>query len=118
MNSLIYDFQSCSVRKGDQTLEANIKPEFSFEYDALAYDSLSLAKYQHDNIEFDLTEAQVTEVEAYIASVSPDPVAQTKMESLIYLAKTDWYVTRLAETGADIPQDILTARAEARAAIV
>jgi len=39
-------------------------------------------------------------------------------DSLSYLTETDWYVIRNQETGADIPQDILTARAEARAAIV
>jgi len=37
---------------------------------------------------------------------------------LAYLAETDWYVIRNQETGVAIPQDILTARAEARAAIV
>jgi hypothetical protein len=38
--------------------------------------------------------------------------------SLKYLSDTDWYVTRYAETGATIPQEILDARAAARAAIV
>ena len=32
------------------------------------------------------------------------------------LAATDWYVTRKAETGADIPADVLTYRAAVRAA--
>ena len=31
-----------------------------------------------------------------------------------YLASTDWYVTRKAETGVEIPQDILDLRAQAR----
>ena len=31
-----------------------------------------------------------------------------------YLADTDWYVTRKAETGTAIPEDILTKRAQAR----
>jgi len=35
-----------------------------------------------------------------------------------YLSSTDWYITRNAETGVDIPQDILDKRAEAREAIV
>lgn len=49
-----------------------------------------------------------------------EPTAQEILnsDSLSYLAETDWYVIRNHETGADIPQDILTARAEARAAIV
>jgi len=40
------------------------------------------------------------------------------VDSLAYLAETDWYVIRYTETGAAIPQDILDARAAARAAIV
>ena len=39
-------------------------------------------------------------------------------ESLAYLASTDWYVTRQSETDVAVPQDILTLRAEARAAVV
>ena len=31
-----------------------------------------------------------------------------------YLSSTDWYITRQAETGAEVPSDILTKRAEAR----
>jgi hypothetical protein len=31
-----------------------------------------------------------------------------------YLAETDWYVTRKAETGKDIPSDIIEKRAQAR----
>lgn len=35
-----------------------------------------------------------------------------------YLAQTDWYVTRKAETGKAIPEDVLTQREAARAAII
>jgi len=52
------------------------------------------------------------------AEIAANAQAVINSESLAYLASTDWYVTRQAETGADIPQDILTARAEARASIV
>lgn len=31
-----------------------------------------------------------------------------------YLTDTDWYVTRKAETGKAVPEDILTKRAQAR----
>lgn len=44
--------------------------------------------------------------------------AKTNAASLKYLADTDWYVTRFAETGVAVPQDVLDARAAARAAIV
>lgn len=39
-------------------------------------------------------------------------------EARAYLASTDWMVTRMAETGVPVPQDIAQARAEARARIV
>jgi hypothetical protein len=35
-----------------------------------------------------------------------------------YLATTDWYVTREAETGTAMPKDVSAKRAEARTAIV
>jgi hypothetical protein len=35
-----------------------------------------------------------------------------------YLASTDWYITRHAETAVAVPADVTTARAAARAAIV
>jgi hypothetical protein len=35
----------------------------------------------------------------------------------VYLAETDWFVARFAETGKAIPEDILAKRADARKAI-
>ena len=31
-----------------------------------------------------------------------------------YLTRTDWYVARKSETGAEIPEDVLAKRAQAR----
>lgn len=44
--------------------------------------------------------------------------AQTNAEARAYLAGTDWYVVRFAETGVAIPADILAARQAARDSIV
>ena len=38
-------------------------------------------------------------------------------ENLAYLTSTDWYIVRKQETGAEIPDDILTKRQKAREAI-
>lgn len=38
-------------------------------------------------------------------------------EARAYLAETDWYVTRLAETGAAIPEEISAERHAARASL-
>ena len=39
-------------------------------------------------------------------------------EAQAYLSKTDWYITRHAETAVAVPADVTTARAEARESIV
>ena len=39
-------------------------------------------------------------------------------EARSYLSETDWYVLRFQETGVEIPEDVLTKRAEAREKVV
>ena len=46
--------------------------------------------------------------------VAAELAAHTKAEALAYLASTDWYVTRKAETGVEIPEEVSKLRAEAR----
>lgn len=43
-----------------------------------------------------------------------DTKASLKAKGLNYLLSTDWYVTRLTETGKPIPEDILEKRKQAR----
>jgi hypothetical protein len=42
---------------------------------------------------------------------------QANAAALAYLAATDWYLVRNAETGAGVPDDILTQRAAQRAVV-
>lgn len=52
-------------------------------------------------------------------ALTPEGMQKTKnKKSKAYLAETDWYVVRKVETGVEIPQQILDARAEARLSIV
>ena len=44
-------------------------------------------------------------------------VAMQNYDARKYLADTDWYVTRKAETGKAIPDEILTKREQARAKV-
>jgi hypothetical protein len=37
-----------------------------------------------------------------------------KQEALDYLASTDWYVVRYAETGVEVPEEVMKKRQEAR----
>lgn len=57
-----------------------------------------------ENVGIVLTQAQIDEAESISA----------KKHARQYLAETDWYVTRKAETGTAIPDDVLTKRAQAR----
>ena len=118
MNTLNYDFTSCYVRRGDSLFESGVKPDFSFDYLAVHYDGVGGSYRSTGNEDIELTAAQVQEIEDFITTVVTDTTAQTNLDSEIHLAQTDWYVTRYAETGVAIPQDILDSRAAARAAIV
>jgi hypothetical protein len=57
--------------------------------------------------------AQITAFDhaAHDAAVA---AAATKANAKAYLAATDWYVVRKAETGTEIPQEISDLRAQAR----
>ena len=56
---------------------------------------------------------QYTDVE-----IAANAQSSINSESLEYLKSTDWYITRQAESGVAVPDDVTTARAEAREAIV
>jgi hypothetical protein len=58
-----------------------------------------------------ITEEQLAEL---LAPTPEQLVEQSKAEAKAYLSSTDWYVTRMSETGVAIPADILEARAKAR----
>lgn len=50
---------------------------------------------------------------------TPEEVQRRKNnQARAYLSSTDWYVTRFAETGQAIPDDIRAAREAARASVV
>ena len=50
--------------------------------------------------------------------IAANAQAETNATSQAYLASTDWYITRQAESGVEVPADVTTARAAAREAIV
>ena len=49
--------------------------------------------------------------------IANNQVAMQNYDARKYLADTDWYVTRKAETGKAIPDEILTKREQARAKV-
>ena len=52
------------------------------------------------------------------AEIAANTQAELNATSQAYLDSTDWYITRHAETAVAVPDEITTARASARAAIV
>ena len=52
------------------------------------------------------------------AEIAANAQLDSNVTNLAYLAFTDWYITRHAETAVAVPADVTTARAEARANIV
>ena len=53
----------------------------------------------------------------YDAQVAAQEQFELNAKARTYLAETDWYVIRYTETAVEVPADITTKRAEARASI-
>ena len=120
MNTFVHMDGLSLIEKDGKRLEAFLKPEFTFEYDAIQFHEQSQGYVLNDNwLEF--TTAQANEVATYVAGQDEDPVLgpqiHTNIESRMYLEETDWYVVRKFETGVAIPQEILIKRQECREAI-
>jgi len=62
------------------------------------------------------------DVGSYVAPTDAEVAAAAQavinIESLAYLASTDWYVTRFTESGVAVPADVTQARTDARLAII
>lgn len=63
-------------------------------------------------------ETITVEVPGYTIQIENGSQELINAEALAYLVATDWYVTRFAETGVAIPEEISAKRQEARQAIV
>jgi len=117
MNTFIHQGGLSLIEKDGKRLEAFMKPEFSFQYDDVQFHETSQGFVLNDNWT-DFTAEQAQELTTYIDSQVEDPQGKINFESLNYLAETDWYITRLAESGVAVPADVTTARAAARLAVV
>ena len=122
-----------------------INPDSTVVIDGLGFNSLDLSTISSTThaIQFDTATSTghveynngtaneaITSIAAYQSIIDAwqvvkdaQPVELTAQEilnnkSLGYLASTDWYITRHAETAVAVPADVTTARAAARAAIV
>ena len=62
----------------------------------------------------DMREVSNQELTELLAPTPEQLAEQAKKEALYYLNSTDWYVTRMSETGVAIPEDVLAKRTECR----
>ena len=67
----------------------------------------------HDVQEW-IAEGNTPEPEYTDAEIAANAQAEINSENRAYLASTDWYVTRKADSGEAVPSDIAEARAAAR----
>ncbi len=58
--------------------------------------------------------SQLITAEAKAAMAEAEARAARQLAAAAYLEATDWYVTRFAETGAPIPDDVQAERKAAR----
>ena len=61
-----------------------------------------------------IAEGNTPEPEYTDVEIAANAQREINQENLAYLASTDWYVIRKADTGTAVPTDILDARAAAR----
>ena len=61
-----------------------------------------------------ISEGNTPDPEFTDAEIAANAQREINQENLAYLASTDWYVIRKADTGTAVPTDILDARAAAR----
>jgi len=59
----------------------------------------------------DLVPMTDAEVQAHL---NPVPVIDLQEQARAYLASTDWYIIRRADTGRAVPEDVVANRAAAR----
>lgn len=74
---------------------------------------ISPAQFETQDFQIPATyTVEITDISAQLTQEA------TNASALQVLAESDWYVTRLAETGVAIPEEVSSARTAARASIV
>jgi hypothetical protein len=65
----------------------------------------------------EFSEIAITRLAWHADDIAKEERDNTNRTLRAYLAETDWYVTRLYETGKPVPVEVVTKRADARANI-
>jgi hypothetical protein len=111
------EFQSIIKKQDGSILRSNARPPMSFDYEVLTFTTQEKTRFWAGE-RHELTDEQITEVEAYVNSIEVDADLSSTMarihQSKKILAATDWYVIRFLETGKAVPDHITDMRTKAR----
>ena len=111
------EFQSVLKQADGSYLRSSERPPMSFDYEVLTFTNSQKTRFWN-NQSINLTEDEIAEVQAYIATIEADVNLSEKMaqihQSKKILAATDWYVVRQLEIGTAIPENITLMRTKAR----
>lgn len=97
----------------DTAIHGNNMPADVVHVEDSVYAEMMSGQQEGKNITGDANGNPVLTTESLVAG-NPFPISP-KEAALNYLNATDWYFARLAETGQEVPAEVLTKRAEARA---
>lgn len=116
----IDEFQSILKQNDGRVLRSNDRPPMSFDYEVLTFTPTDKSRFWN-NVRYELTAEQITEVQNYIDGIEADTALSETMaqihQSKKILSATDWYVIRFLETGKAVPENITEMRTTARAII-
>lgn len=107
----------------EDVLDHNNNPQYHPEYD----ENNEIVRDENGDIVYSLNKVQrlvrklrvlADVIPAHAAKVASEDQARINAEARAYLASTDWLIVRMSETGIPVPQEVLGARAAARASVV
>lgn len=102
------------LKNGIETNSWLESPEMGADYWEPCFGAKAYLKEEKDD-DGEVISSELIPAEYEVVEEEFDPEAgKAKSDALAYLAATDWYVVRWAETGVEVPNDIFEARTQAR----
>jgi hypothetical protein len=114
----IYEVEYNHVNKKDESYYINTNEQFKFENNkVISYFGTATPKQLEDVNAIDEDGEPVLQdgVQVVIKGLKSQKISISKQQTAGLLANTDWYVTRKADTGTAIPQEIQDFRTNVRA---
>jgi hypothetical protein len=113
----IYEVEYDHINKKDESYYINTNEQFKFENNkVISYFGTATPKQLEDVNAIDEDGEPVLQdgVQVVIKGLKSQKISISKQQTAGLLSNTDWYVTRKADTGTAIPQEIQDFRTEVR----